>query len=84
MMPRILAGLLALTAVAASILAGKDSVSILVAGGAAGSVGWFLGGIWQSLVGVLMMREEAAESSDEQGSGHDSDDEGQRDLEQAA
>lgn len=49
-MPQIVAGLIALTALAASIFAGLDSVSCLIRGGIAYAVGLLLANIWMGLV----------------------------------
>lgn len=65
-MPRIIAGILGLTALAISIFAGHDPVSCIVRGAVAFAAGLFFGSIWESLTKTFWSRGEVQEPQSEE------------------
>ncbi len=64
-MPKLIAGLMALTALAASILAQADAMTCLTRGAIAFIVGYFCGILWHSILGNQQkphVRKEASQS----------------------
>lgn len=65
-MPKLIAGLMALTALAASILAQADAITCLTRGAIAFVVGYFCGILWHSILGNQqkpLSRKESSQSS---------------------
>jgi len=60
-MPRIIAGVLGITALASSIFAGHDPVSCIVRGSIAFAAGLFFGSIWDSFSKTFWLREKVQE-----------------------
>lgn len=65
-MPRIVAGILGLTALASGIFTGSDSLTCVINGGVSAAVGWIVGSIWDGLTkSILSIREEKQKEEEE-------------------
>ena len=61
-MPRIVAGILGLTALASGIFTGSDSLTCVINGGVSAAVGWIVGSIWDGLTkSILSVKPEKEE-----------------------
>lgn len=64
-MPRIVAGILGLTALASGIFTGSDSLTTVINGGVSAAVGWILGSIWEGLTkSILSVKPEKPEEEE--------------------
>lgn len=66
-MPKIVAGILGLAALASGIFTGSDSLTCVINGGVSAAVGWIVGSIWdgltKSILSVKPEKEEVGEPS---------------------
>ncbi len=53
-MPRIVAGILGLAALASGIFTGSDSLTCVINGGVSAAVGWIVGSIWEGLTRSIL------------------------------